>query len=155
MIEVIHSPGHTPGSTSLLLDNGHLFTGDIIMKESIGRPDLGGMSEAWATDLYQTLFMRYAVLADDVVVLPAHSTGLHEQDENGLVKLTLGQARQGDLFQIKELPAFLDRIRDSVPENPARYQDIRRVNLGVLQADEAKQKELEIGKNLCGMSKKR
>jgi hypothetical protein len=90
-----------------------------------------------------------------VTVLPAHSTGVHEQDENGLVKLTLGSARQGDLYQMKELPAFLDGVRSSIPENPARYQDIRRVNLGVLQADEARQKELEIGKNLCGMSKKR
>jgi hypothetical protein len=95
------------------------------------------------------------MLADDVIVLPAHSTGLHEQDEYGLVKLTMGQARQGDLYQVKELPAFLDRIRASIPENPARYQDIRNVNLGLLQADEARQKELEIGKNLCGMSKKR
>jgi glyoxylase-like metal-dependent hydrolase (beta-lactamase superfamily II) len=154
-MEVIHSPGHTPGSTSFLLAKRHLFTGDIIMKESIGRPDLGGMSEAWATDLYQTLFRRFAALADEVIVLPAHSTGLHEQDENGLVMLTLGQARGGDLFQAKELPDFLDRVRSSIPENPARYQNIRKVNLGVLQADEAALKELEIGKNLCGMSKKK
>ena len=154
VIEVIHSPGHTPGSTSFLLDNTHLFSGDIIMKESIGRPDLGGMSEAWATELHQTLFKRFAMLADDVIVLPAHSTGLHEQDENGLVTLTMGQARQGDLYQVQELPAFLDYIRSSIPENPSRYQDIRKVNLGVLQADEARQKELEIGKNLCGMKKK-
>jgi rhodanese-related sulfurtransferase len=47
VIEIVHSPGHTPGSTSFLLDNMLLFTGDIIMKESIGRPDLGGMSEQW------------------------------------------------------------------------------------------------------------
>ena len=73
---------------------------------------------------------------------------------DGVVSLTLGQARQGDLYRTKELPAFLDAVRDSIPENPARYQDIRKVNLGVLQADEARQKELEIGKNLCGMKKK-
>jgi glyoxylase-like metal-dependent hydrolase (beta-lactamase superfamily II) len=153
-IEVIHSPGHTPGSTSFLLDGNRLFTGDIIMKESIGRPDLGGMSEEWATDLYRTLFTRYARLGDDVLVFPAHSTGVHEQDEHGVVSLTLGQARQGDLYHIKDLPAFLERIRNSIPENPPRYQDIRNVNLGAAAADEAKQKELEIGKNLCGMKKK-
>ena len=154
VIEVVHSPGHTPGSTSFLMDGVLLFTGDIIMKESIGRPDLGGMSEEWAGDLYDTLFKRYARLNDEVTVLPSHSTGIREQNAAGVVKLTLGQARKGsDLYQLKNLPDFLSRVRTSLPENPARYQDIRKVNLGSLTADEAKQKELEIGKNLCGMKK--
>ena len=154
VIEVVHSPGHTPGSTSFLMDDVLLFTGDIIMKESIGRPDLGGMSEQWAGELYDTLFKRYAKLEDDIIVLPSHSTGLREQDKEGVVKLTLGQARKGsDLYQLQNLPDFLSRVRANLPENPARYQDIRKVNLGSLTADEAKQKELEIGKNLCGMKK--
>ncbi len=154
VIEVVHSPGHTPGSTSFLLDNMLLFTGDIIMKESIGRPDLGGMSEQWAGELYETIFKRYAQLKDEVTVLPSHSTGIHEQNEAGMVKLTLGQARRGsDLYQLRNLQEFLSRVRASLPENPARYQDIRKVNLGTLTADEAKQKVLEIGKNLCGMKK--
>ncbi len=154
VIEVVHSPGHTPGSTSFLMDGMLLFTGDIIMKESIGRPDLGGMSEQWAGELYDTLFKRYARLKDDVIVLPSHSTGIREQNATGVVKLTLGQARRGsDLYQLQNLPDFLSRVRASLPENPARYQDIRRVNLGTISANEAKQKELEIGKNLCGMKK--
>lgn len=154
VIEIVHSPGHTPGSTSFLLDNMLLFTGDIIMKESIGRPDLGGMSEPWAVELYDTLFKRYARLSDDVILLPSHSTGIREQNAAGVVKLALGQARKAsDLYQLKNLPDFLSRVRVSLPENPARYQDIRKVNLGLLAAEEAKQKELEIGKNLCGIKK--
>lgn len=154
VIEVVHSPGHTPGSTSFLMDGMLLFTGDIIMKESIGRPDLGGMSEQWAGELYDTLFKRYARLKDDVIVLPSHSTGIREQNATGVVKLTLGQARKSSgLYQLRNLPDFLSRVRASLPENPARYQDIRKVNLDTLTADEAKQKELEIGKNLCGMKK--
>ncbi len=154
-LEVVHSPGHTPGSTSFLLDDTVLFTGDIIMKESIGRPDLGGMSEAWAGDLYETLFRRFARFSDDILVLPAHSAGIREQDADGVVRLTMGQARQGsDLYRMKDRQAFLDRVRASLPENPARYQDIRNVNLGLIDPEEARRKELEIGKNLCGMSKK-
>lgn len=153
-LEVVHSPGHTPGSTSFLLDEKMLFTGDIIMKESIGRPDLGGMSVPWATQLYDTLFKRFARFGDEIMVLPAHATGIHEQDQNGIVKLTLGEARGSDLYQMKDLREFLDRVSQSLPENPERYQQIRRVNLGTLSADEPKQKELEIGKNLCGMKKK-
>ncbi len=154
-IEVVHSPGHTPGSTSFLLDGGLLFTGDIIMKENIGRPDLGGMSEEWAGDLYETLFTRFARFSDDVVVLPAHATGIREQDADGVVRLTMGQARKGiDLYQTKDRAAFLELIRTSLPENPVRYQDIRKVNLGLADPGEAGRKELEIGKNLCGMSRK-
>lgn len=154
-LEVVHSPGHTPGSTSFLLDGKMLFTGDIIMKESIGRPDLGGMSVPWATELYNTLFKRFARFGDEMVVFPAHATGIHEQDQSGIVKLTLGEARRSDLYQLEDLQQFLDRISQSLPENPERYQQIRSVNLGTLSAEEPKQKELEIGKNLCGMSKKK
>ena len=48
VIDVIHSPGHTPGSTSFLVNKTHLFTGDTIMKTSMGRPDLGGKADEWA-----------------------------------------------------------------------------------------------------------
>jgi glyoxylase-like metal-dependent hydrolase (beta-lactamase superfamily II) len=153
--EVVHSPGHTPGSTSFLLDGTLLFTGDIIMKESIGRPDLGGMSEQWAGELYETLFTRFARFGDDIVVLPAHSTGIREQDQDGVVKLTMGEARRrSDLYRLKDRRDFFARVQASLPENPARYQDIRKVNLAVIDADESKRKELEIGKNVCGMAKK-
>jgi glyoxylase-like metal-dependent hydrolase (beta-lactamase superfamily II)/rhodanese-related sulfurtransferase len=153
-VDVVHSPGHTPGSTSFLVDGKLLFTGDIIMKESIGRPDLGGMADPWAADLYTTLFERYGRLNDDTMVLPSHATGIAEQDGDGVVRLTLGQARRGiDLFRLKDKAEFIARIRASLLENPVRYQDIRKVNLAVLAADEARLKELEIGKNLCGMKK--
>jgi hypothetical protein len=121
----------------------------------ISSPDLGGMSEEWAGDLYETLFTRFARFRDDVVVLPAHATGIREQDAGGIVRLTMSQARKGtDLYQTKNRAAFFELIRASLPENPARYQDIRKVNLGLADPDEAGRKELEIGKNLCGMSRK-
>jgi glyoxylase-like metal-dependent hydrolase (beta-lactamase superfamily II) len=63
-IDVIHSPGHTPGSTSFLLNNTYLFTGDTIMKTSMGRPDLGGKADEWASLLYDTLFRGYRNLGD-------------------------------------------------------------------------------------------
>ena len=41
-IRVMQTPGHTPGSTSLLVGRRHLLTGDTIFVAGIGRPDLGG-----------------------------------------------------------------------------------------------------------------
>lgn len=156
VLDVVNSPGHTPGSTSFLLDRKFLFTGDTIMKTSIGRPDLGGKADDWALLLYDTLFRRYSILSDDIVILPSHAASITEQDEKGIVRLTLGQARrESELFNIRDTAAFVGRIKSTLLENPARYQDIRKVNLGILTPDEQKRKELEIGKNLCGMAGKK
>ncbi len=154
-LTILHSPGHTPGSTSFLLDGEVLFTGDTIMKTSIGRPDLGGMADDWAKLLSDTLFTRFARLADTVAILPSHASSLREQDAEGIVRTTLGQARRdGELYQRRDFSQFLAYIKANLLENPERYQDIRKVNLGLLDPDEAKRKELEIGKNLCGMAGK-
>ena len=154
-IAVIHTPGHTPGSVSLLLDNKFLFTGDTIMKKSIGRPDLGGRADEWSVLLYNTLFEKFNIFGDDLIVLPTHASSLRDQSEDGIVRTTMGEARsESDLYKLKTFPEFLESVRASLPENPERYQDIRRVNLGLLNPDEKKSRELEIGKNLCGMAKR-
>ena len=153
-IEAIHTPGHTPGSTSFYLDKRFLFTGDILMKHSIGRPDLGGKAEEWAVQLHDTLFDTLAGLSDDTVVLPSHATSLSEQDRRNTIKTTMGEARrEKDLYQIRDIKPFISFIKSSLPANPERYQEIRKVNLGLNKPDEATLKELEIGKNLCGMAK--
>jgi hypothetical protein len=55
---------------------------------------------------------------------------------------------------MRDIESFISFVKGNLPQNPEWYQQIRMVNLGVLEADEAKKKELEIGKNLCGMAKK-
>lgn len=153
-LEIIHTPGHTPGSTSLLLNEQFLFTGDTIMKTSIGRPDLGNEAKEWSRLLHDTLFDRLAGLADGLLVLPTHAVSIREQDDKGIVVTTLGEARTViELFGIKNPADFDAHVLSSLPENPERYQEIRKVNLGLLEPDEARKKELEIGKNLCGMAK--
>lgn len=155
ILTAIHSPGHTPGSVSMLLDEKFLFTGDTIMKTSIGRPDLGGMAPRWSGFLYYTLFERYKNLPDETVILPTHAASVREEDRSGVVRLTLGDAREHlELFKITDIGEFAKHIEGSLIENPDRYQDIRQVNLGTLEVDETKKNELEIGKNLCGMAPK-
>ncbi len=151
-LTAMHSPGHTPGSTSLLLNNRFLLSGDAIMRSSPGRPDLGGRADEWSLLLYDTLFHRFSSLADDVVVLPSHAASMQEMNDDGSVRLTMGEARDHELFHTDDKEQFIAKVAASLPENPERYQDIRKVNLGLLDPDEDKRKELEIGKNLCGMS---
>src|SRR5699024_2359912 len=68
----IYSPGHTIGSTSFIIDDSYLLTGDILFVDSIGRPDLAGQAEDWVGDLHETLYGRYRELSKKLIVLPAH-----------------------------------------------------------------------------------
>ncbi len=155
VIRALHSPGHTPGSTSLLLDDKILFSGDLVMATTVGRPDLGGQVDQWAGLLYETIHHRFRSLGDEVVVLPSHAASVRERNEQGVVRLTMGEARQRLVhFSLTEKSAFVAHVKATLLENPERYQEIRRVNLGLSDPDEKRRQELEIGKNLCGMAGK-
>lgn len=67
-IELIHTPGHTPGSQCFLVDN-RLVAGDTLFLEGCGRTDLpGGDSVA----LYESLTQKLAKVPDDAVLFPGH-----------------------------------------------------------------------------------
>ena len=71
-IKVIHTPGHTPDSICLLVDNMKLLTGDTLFVGECGRTDLpGGNSRS----LYGSLFNKLLKLNDAVEVYPGHDYG--------------------------------------------------------------------------------
>ncbi len=70
-LQVIHTPGHSPGSVSFRLLGGDekLYSGDTLFFRSIGRSDLwGGNSET----LIQSIKKRLLVLEGDTAVFPGH-----------------------------------------------------------------------------------
>lgn len=80
-LEVIHTPGHTPGSISLKGD-GVVFTGDTLFCEGIGRTDLAYGSEK---DIRRSIKEKLFTLDDDYVVYPGHgqsSTIGNEKNNN-------------------------------------------------------------------------
>jgi hydroxyacylglutathione hydrolase len=72
-LQVIHTPGHTPGGMCLYID-GMVFTGDTLFVGSIGRTDLPGCS---FQDLEQSVLTRLYALPGDTVVFPGHNYGMH------------------------------------------------------------------------------
>jgi glyoxylase-like metal-dependent hydrolase (beta-lactamase superfamily II)/rhodanese-related sulfurtransferase len=84
-IVVLHTPGHTPESTTFLLINESgkkeaIFTGDTLFIGDVGRPDLAQKSneltqEDLAGWLYDSLRNKIMPLPDDVIVYPAHGAG--------------------------------------------------------------------------------
>ena len=67
-ILVHHTPGHSPGSVSLQVEN-HLFCGDTVFQNSIGRTDLPSSSYDVLID---TIQQRILPLGDDIVLYPGH-----------------------------------------------------------------------------------
>lgn len=83
-IRALHTPGHTPESTTYLLltEEGKehcIFTGDTLFIGDVGRPDLAIKSNVTKEDLAAMLFhsLRNKImpLPDDVIVYPAHGAG--------------------------------------------------------------------------------
>ena len=83
-IRALHTPGHTPESTTyLLLDKDSqpycIFSGDTLFIGDVGRPDLvqkGTQSmEEMAGTLYDSLHTKILGLPDNVLVYPAHGAG--------------------------------------------------------------------------------
>jgi glyoxylase-like metal-dependent hydrolase (beta-lactamase superfamily II) len=67
-IELIHTPGHTPGSQCFLVDN-RLVAGDTLFLEGCGRTDLpGGDPRA----LYDSITHKLAKVPDDATLFPGH-----------------------------------------------------------------------------------
>lgn len=66
-IELLHTPGHTPGSQCFLLD-GRLVAGDTLFLEGCGRTDFPGGS---VDDMYRSLH-QLADLPGDPTVYPGH-----------------------------------------------------------------------------------
>ncbi|WP_208028690.1 MBL fold metallo-hydrolase [Rhabdothermincola sediminis] len=67
-IQLIHTPGHTPGSQCFFVDN-RLVSGDTLFLEGCGRTDLpGGDPRA----LYESLTQRLAKVPDDALLFPGH-----------------------------------------------------------------------------------
>ena len=82
-IELIHTPGHTPGSQCFLVEN-RLVAGDTLFLEGCGRTDLPGGDPA---ALYHSLHHRLSKVPDEATLFPGH---LYSPEPMAL----MGQTRQ-------------------------------------------------------------
>jgi glyoxylase-like metal-dependent hydrolase (beta-lactamase superfamily II) len=82
-IKVIHTPGHTRGSICLLVEN-RLFSGDTLLKNTMGRTDLPGASSRM---LVQSIKERLLPLGDEIKIYPGHEE-----------ETTIGQERRNNPF---------------------------------------------------------
>lgn len=151
-IHALYSPGHTIGSTSFVVDSKFLLSGDILFIDSIGRPDLAGMAEDWVADLRESLYSRYRELSEDLVVLPAHFMIIDELNDDGSVSEKLGTLfAKNHGLNIEDENEFRKLVTENLPPQPNAYQEIRETNMGKINPDDEKQREMEIGPNRCAV----
>lgn len=154
-IQPLYSPGHTIGSTSLIVDDKYLLSGDILFVKSIGRPDLAGRAEDWVADLRATLYERYKQLSEDLIVLPAHFGHVTELGDRGQVSARLGDLyKQNPGLNIGDEVAFRRTVSENLPPQPNAYQEIRQTNMGRLEPPIEEQREMEMGPNRCAVHDK-
>ncbi len=85
-LQVIHTPGHTPGGISLY-SYPHLFTGDTLFVGAVGRTDFPGGD----TDLFlRSIKERLLTLPEETRVWPGHAYGGSSS--------TIGQEKNSNLF---------------------------------------------------------
>jgi hydroxyacylglutathione hydrolase len=80
-LRVLHTPGHSPGSISLLGD-GFVLSGDTLFNEGVGRTDLPGGSRP---QLVKSIREKLMTLPDETLVFPGHgphTTIGHERENN-------------------------------------------------------------------------
>jgi len=84
-LEVVHTPGHTPGGVCLISRPYRVFSGDTLFQRGIGRTDLPGGNYA---ELIQSIRNKLYILEEDLVVFSGHgepTTIAEEKYENPFV----------------------------------------------------------------------
>lgn len=147
-VRAIHTPGHTSGSLSYMLDGRYLFTGDILFADGIGRPDLRDKAKEFAGELYNTL-QSLLRLPAYVTVLPAHHA--EETDASKGVSATIDQAKRFPILQMQQ-NEFINKVVGTVMPRPMNYEKIIQLNKAGGPLKNSEIPDLEMGPNRCAIN---
>jgi glyoxylase-like metal-dependent hydrolase (beta-lactamase superfamily II) len=148
-LDAVRTPGHTPESTSYLLDRRAIFTGDTLFLSAVGRPDLDATPEVArekAHDLYRSL-KRLLALAPGTLVLPGHTSKPVAFDGEP-IGAPLSEVREGVWGLTEDEDSFVEKVVGRVTPTPENYERIVELNRsGERPAGDPA--ELEAGANRC------
>jgi len=149
-LTAIHTPGHTPGSMSFVLDNKYVFSGDILFVEGIGRPDLRDQAAEFASKLYDTLHNKILKFQDSVRIFPTHHGEGVKPTEGGIFFTTVADAKKLPLIDISQ-PEFVSKVVSITTPRPMNYSMIIKINKGVIPVSPMQIPDLEMGPNRCSI----
>lgn len=139
-VTVLHTPGHTPDSISLLVTDHtraaepwFVLTGDTLFSGGVGRPDLlgAGSETALAEQLYDSLHGKLLTLPDHLEVYPAHFGGAAcGKGLSGKPHSTIGfERRFNPALRCASKAEFVRFVLADLPPEPPAFAENRRQNL--------------------------
>ena len=143
VLEVVHTPGHTPEHITFLVTDGAAadkpiaaLTGDFIFVGDVGRPDLleraaniKGTMEAGARTLWKSL-QAFAAHEDWLQIWPGHGAGSAcGKGISAIPSSTLGYERRFNwAFQVRNEDDFVKSVLAGQPEPPKYFATMKKVN---------------------------
>ena len=138
VVRVLHTPGHTPDSVSLLVTDKRrgdepwfVLTGDTLFVGAIGRPDLAGREREMASMLYDTLQTKLLPLPDTIELFPGHQAGsVCGAGLSGKPSSTMGfERRWNPGLSIRDREEFVTYLAKQIPPRPAAMDEIVATNI--------------------------
>ena len=141
-LRLLHTPGHSPESVSLLVtdlkrgtDPWFVLTGDTLFVGAVGRPDLPGRARESAAQLYTSIHSKLLTLPGDVEVFPGHFSGsLCGAGLSGKPSSTIAFERRWNPMLALDQDAFVAALTEVLPK-PAEMELILAANRGHERAE--------------------
>lgn len=139
LIEVLHTPGHTPEHISLLVTDKSrgrepwfVLTGHTLMVGDLGRTELATSAEEGARSLFKSA-RKLASLPEYLEVYPgAFSGSVCGRSLSGKPLSTIGFERRFNRgLRIEDKEAFVQFMSWDVPPRPPHAEQVRAINLGL------------------------
>jgi glyoxylase-like metal-dependent hydrolase (beta-lactamase superfamily II) len=136
-VRVLHTPGHSPDSVSLLVtdlkrgtDPWFVLTGDTLFVGAVGRPDLPGRAQENAAQLYTSIHEKLLTMPGDLEIYPGHFSGsLCGAGLSGKPSSTIAFERRWNPMLSLGRDQFIAALAD-VPAKPAETEQILAANRG-------------------------
>jgi glyoxylase-like metal-dependent hydrolase (beta-lactamase superfamily II) len=137
LVDVLHTPGHTPDSLCLLVrdlrrgqDPWFVLSGDTLFVGAVGRPDLAGQEREMAAQLYDTLHSQLLSLPDDLEIYPGHQAGSAcGAGISGKPASTIGFEKRFNPMLSMSKETFIKALTAEIPPPPTDMSLIVEANL--------------------------
>ena len=137
VVDVLHTPGHTPDSICLLVrdlrrgdEPWFVITGDTLFVGAVGRPDLAGREREMAALLHETLQHRLLTLPAELEIYPGHQAGSAcGAGLSGKPASTIAFEKRCNSMLSMPREAFVDALMADIPPPPPGMAEIVAANL--------------------------
>jgi glyoxylase-like metal-dependent hydrolase (beta-lactamase superfamily II) len=137
-VDVLHTPGHTPDSISLLVTDKRrteaawfVLTGDTLFVGAAGRPDLAGKEREMAGVLYDSLHGKLLSLPGEVELYAGHVAGsVCGAGISGKPMSTIGFEKRWNPMLNLGRDEFVAALTGDIPPRPAEMDRMVAFNLG-------------------------